>query len=45
VPIATPVFDGAREADIVDHAAAAGFDKSGQSICMTAVPAISSSVR
>jgi DNA-directed RNA polymerase subunit beta len=32
VPIATPVFDGAREDDIVDHLQRAGFDKSGQSI-------------
>ncbi len=32
VPIATPVFDGAREADIVDHLQRAGFDESGQSI-------------
>ena len=31
VPIATPVFDGAREDDIVDHLQRAGFDKSGQS--------------
>jgi len=30
VPIATPVFDGAREADIVDLLTAAGFDSSGQ---------------
>ncbi len=32
VPIATPVFDGAREDDIVDHLQRAGFDKSGQSV-------------
>ncbi|MEQ1648551.1 MAG: DNA-directed RNA polymerase subunit beta [Hyphomicrobiaceae bacterium] len=31
VPIATPVFDGAREADIVDMLKLAGFDSSGQS--------------
>jgi DNA-directed RNA polymerase subunit beta len=30
VPIATPVFDGAKEADIVDMLTAAGFDTSGQ---------------
>ena len=30
VPIATPVFDGAREADIVDMLKLAGFDSSGQ---------------
>jgi len=32
VPIATPVFDGAREPDIVEHLKLAGFDESGQSI-------------
>ncbi len=32
VPMATPVFDGAVEADIVDHLDSAGFDQSGQSI-------------
>ncbi|RUP11340.1 MAG: DNA-directed RNA polymerase subunit beta, partial [Hyphomicrobium sp.] len=31
VPIATPVFDGAREKDIVDMLQLAGFDTSGQS--------------
>ena len=31
VPIATPVFDGAREKDIVEHLEAAGIDGSGQS--------------
>jgi len=31
VPIATPVFDGAREPDIVELLAEAGLDKSGQS--------------
>ncbi|GJL97324.1 MAG: DNA-directed RNA polymerase subunit beta [Hyphobacterium sp.] len=31
VPIATPVFDGAREPDIVDHLNMAGLDASGQS--------------
>ncbi|WP_019962454.1 DNA-directed RNA polymerase subunit beta [Woodsholea maritima] len=31
VPIATPVFDGAREKDIVDHLKRAGFNESGQS--------------
>jgi len=30
VPIATPVFDGAKEPDIVDMLKAAGFDTSGQ---------------
>ncbi len=30
VPIATPVFDGAREADIVEMLKTAGFDASGQ---------------
>ena len=32
VPIATPVFDGAHEADIVDMLEKAGLDKSGQVI-------------
>ena len=31
VPIATPVFDGAREPDIVDHLRMAGLEESGQS--------------
>ncbi|WP_420431901.1 DNA-directed RNA polymerase subunit beta [Hyphobacterium sp.] len=31
VPIATPVFDGAREPDIVDHLKMAGIHESGQS--------------
>ena len=30
VPVATPVFDGAREADIVEALASAGLDTSGQ---------------
>jgi DNA-directed RNA polymerase subunit beta len=30
VPVATPVFDGARESDIVNMLEAAGIDKSGQ---------------
>ncbi|MBI1235034.1 MAG: DNA-directed RNA polymerase subunit beta [Alphaproteobacteria bacterium] len=30
VPIATPVFDGAREPDIVEHLQAAGLESSGQ---------------
>jgi len=30
VPIATPVFDGAHEPDIVEHLEMAGLDKSGQ---------------
>jgi DNA-directed RNA polymerase subunit beta len=32
VPIATPVFDGAKEADVNDMLERAGFDTSGQSI-------------
>ncbi|GGD98970.1 DNA-directed RNA polymerase subunit beta [Gemmobacter megaterium] len=32
VPIATPVFDGAKEADVNDALRRAGFDQSGQSI-------------
>ena len=32
VPIATPVFDGAKEADVNESLARAGFDTSGQSI-------------
>ncbi|NRB19401.1 MAG: DNA-directed RNA polymerase subunit beta [Rhodobacteraceae bacterium] len=32
VPIATPVFDGAKEADVNDALVRAGFDTSGQSI-------------
>jgi DNA-directed RNA polymerase subunit beta len=32
VPIATPVFDGAKEADVDDALRRAGFDTSGQSI-------------
>ncbi|MEN8710183.1 MAG: DNA-directed RNA polymerase subunit beta [Paracoccaceae bacterium] len=32
VPIATPVFDGAREADVNDALERAGFDTSGQSV-------------
>ena len=31
VPIATPVFDGAREPDIVEHLKMAGIEESGQS--------------
>jgi DNA-directed RNA polymerase subunit beta len=31
VPIATPVFDGAKEADVNDALSRAGFDQSGQS--------------
>ena len=31
VPIATPVFDGAKEADVNDALARAGFEPSGQS--------------
>jgi DNA-directed RNA polymerase subunit beta len=32
VPIGTPVFDGAKEADVNDALLRAGFDKSGQSV-------------
>ena len=32
VPIATPVFDGAKEADVTDALTRAGFDTSGQSV-------------
>ncbi|WP_438957348.1 DNA-directed RNA polymerase subunit beta [Cognatiyoonia sp.] len=32
VPIATPVFDGAKESDVNDNLVKAGFDESGQSI-------------
>ena len=32
VPIATPVFDGAKEADVNEALAKAGFEQSGQSI-------------
>ncbi|MEO0752370.1 MAG: DNA-directed RNA polymerase subunit beta [Pseudomonadota bacterium] len=32
VPIATPVFDGAKEADVNDALMRAGFDESGQSV-------------
>ncbi|MTH77737.1 DNA-directed RNA polymerase subunit beta [Paracoccus aestuariivivens] len=32
VPIATPVFDGAKEADVNDALKRAGFDSSGQSV-------------
>jgi DNA-directed RNA polymerase subunit beta len=32
VPIATPVFDGAKEGDVNDSLVRAGFDQSGQSI-------------
>jgi len=32
VPIATPVFDGAKEADVNDALTRAGFDTSGQSV-------------
>jgi len=32
VPIATPVFDGAKEGDVNDSLVKAGFDQSGQSI-------------
>jgi DNA-directed RNA polymerase subunit beta len=45
VPIATPVFDGAKEADVNDALTRAGFDTSGQSVCSTAARASSSSAR
>jgi DNA-directed RNA polymerase subunit beta len=32
VPVATPVFDGAKEADVNDALKRAGFDQSGQSV-------------
>lgn len=32
VPIATPVFDGAKEADVNDALMRAGLDESGQSV-------------
>ena len=32
VPIATPVFDGAKEADVNDALVRAGFSESGQSV-------------
>ena len=32
VPVATPVFDGAKEADVNDALTRAGFDTSGQSV-------------
>ena len=34
VPIATPVFDGAKEADVNDALERAGFNTSGQSILL-----------
>ena len=39
MPIATPVFDGAKEADIEEMLKLAGSTLSGQSTCMTAAPA------
>ena len=42
VPIATPVFDGAREPDIVELLNEAGLDPSGQSRSMTGAPASTS---
>ena len=46
VPIATPVFDGAREKDIVDMLIQAGQDPSGQSRrSTTGAPATSSTAR
>jgi len=32
IPIATPVFDGAKEADVTEHLVRAGLDASGQSV-------------
>ena len=37
VPIATPVFDGAKESDVDDALSRAGFDKSGQSILLSLI--------
>jgi DNA-directed RNA polymerase subunit beta len=45
VPIATPVFDGAKEADVNDALKRAGFDESGQSTCSTAARARNSRAR
>ena len=45
VPIATPVFDGAREHDIVEMLEAADLDTSGQVILHDGVPASSSTAR
>jgi DNA-directed RNA polymerase subunit beta len=45
VPIATPVFDGAKEADVNDALVRAGFSQSGQSTCSTAARARNSRVR
>ena len=39
VPIATPVFDGAKEADIVDMLEQAGLTHPARSPCTTAAPA------
>ncbi len=45
VPIATPVFDGAREKDIVKMLEQAGLHGSGQSDCSTGAPASRSTAR
>ena len=45
VPIATPVFDGAKEADIEHMLELAGLDRSGQSTSMTAAQASRSIAR
>ena len=46
VPMATPVFDGAKESEIKEHAEAGGSaGKRPDARCSTAVPASSSSVR
>ena len=43
VPMATPVFDGARESDVADMLELAGLDPSGQvTICSTGAPATAS---
>jgi hypothetical protein len=45
VPIATPVFDGAREADMNERCSAQASTSPASRSCMTAVRAISSRVR
>jgi DNA-directed RNA polymerase subunit beta len=45
VPIATPVFDGAKEADVNDALIRAGFDSRASRCCSTAARASSSRAR
>ena len=45
VPIATPVFDGAKEADVNDALRRAGFDRAVSPSCLMVVPVNSSAVR